>query len=75
MATFMTKFMSKKVRNFIPQTLRGVLRKEVQAFLPVTSSRKASLAMTRIPTGRTHAVSRASVAQSQGEERAIHVAA
>lgn len=79
MVTFMTKFMSKKVRNFIRQTPRGVLRKEIQGyshvFLPITSSRRASPATTRIPVERTHTVSRANVAQSQGEERAVHVAA
>lgn len=71
MAIFMTELMSKKVRNFIPQTRTGVQRKEVlvysHVFLPITSS--------RIPAGRTLAVSKANIAQSQGEERAVHVAA
>lgn len=79
MATFMTKFVSKKVRIFILQTLRGVLTKRVQGYLhvfpPITRTRRASLAMTRTLARRTCPVSRTNVEQSQGEERAIHVAA
>lgn len=79
MATFMTKFMSKKVRIFILQTLRGVLTKEIQGYFhvfpPITRTRRASLAMTRTLARRTCTVSRTNVEQSQGEERAVRVAA
>lgn len=77
MATFMTKFMSKKVRIFILQTPRGVLTKEIQGYfhVPITRTRRASLAMTRTLTRRTCTVSRTDVEQNQGEERAVHVAA
>lgn len=79
MATFMTKLMSERVRIFILQTLRGVLRKEVRGYFrvfpPITRTRRTSLAMSRTFARRTLTVSQANVAQSQGEERAVHVAA
>lgn len=75
----MTKFMSKKVRIFILQTLKGVLTKEIRGYFrvfpPITRTRRASLVMTRTLARRTCTVSGTNVEQSQGEERAIHVAA